>query len=131
MKYLESGVVGKIICFEGLDYMRIRVKNPETGIISTIYTKPENASNPNLYKDGDVDLEKIDPEEDEETSLAEWIAVHYKDFGCELEFVTDKSSEGTQFLKGFTGLGGFLRYKVDLEAAEADFYEDSDEDDFI
>ena len=40
MKYLESGVVGKVICFEGLDYLRIRVKNPETGTISTIYAKP-------------------------------------------------------------------------------------------
>lgn len=56
MKYLETGVVGKIICFEGLDYLRIRVKNPETGIESTIYTKPENANNPDLYKDGDVIL---------------------------------------------------------------------------
>jgi peptide subunit release factor 1 (eRF1) len=26
--------------------------------------------------------------------------------------VTDKSPEGTQFLKGFSGLGGFLRYKA-------------------
>lgn len=40
MKYLETGVVSKIVCFEGLDYLRIRVKNPETGIINTIYTKP-------------------------------------------------------------------------------------------
>lgn len=118
MKYLESGVVGKIVCFEGLDYLRIRVKNVETGALSTIYTKPENASNAALYKDGDVELERV-YEEDEEDSLAEWIAHHYKDFGCELEFVTDKSPEGTQFLKGFSGLGGFLRYKVDLEAQEA------------
>lgn len=27
MKYLESGVISKVICFEGLDYLRIRVKN--------------------------------------------------------------------------------------------------------
>ena len=29
--------------------------------------------------------------------------------------MTDKSPEGTQFLKGFTGLGGFLRYKVEMD----------------
>lgn len=51
-------------------------------------------------------------ENEEESTLAEWLAIHYKDFGCELEFVTDKSPEGTQFFKGFSGLGGFLRYKV-------------------
>lgn len=60
MKYVESGVVGKIICFEGLDYLRIKLKNPETGIISTIYVKPEQANKPELYKDGNVELEKIE-----------------------------------------------------------------------
>lgn len=60
MKYVESGVVGKIICFENLDYLRIRLKNPETGILSTIYVKPENANKPELFKDGNVELEKVE-----------------------------------------------------------------------
>lgn len=46
MKYVEGGVVGKIICYEGLDYLRIKLKNPETGVMSTIYVKPENANKP-------------------------------------------------------------------------------------
>ncbi len=59
--------------------------------------------------------------------------MNYTTFGCELEFVTDKSPEGTQFYKGFTGLGGFLRYKVDMEhvLADAEEYVESDDDDFI
>lgn len=44
--------------------------------------------------------------------------------------MTDKSPEGTQFLKGFSGMGGFLRYKIDLEAQEDEYIED-DDDDFI
>jgi peptide subunit release factor 1 (eRF1) len=28
MKLIESGAVGKIICFEDLDYMRIKLRNP-------------------------------------------------------------------------------------------------------
>ena len=115
MKYLETGVAGKILCYENLDYVRIKLKNPLTGMTSTVYTKTENANNPQLYKDGDTELERVD-EENEESSLPEWLAHHYKDFGCELEFVTDKSPEGTQFLKGFFGFGGLLRYKVDLNA---------------
>lgn len=130
MKYVESGVVGKIICWENLEHLRIRLKNPETGTISTIYVKPDQANKPELYRDGNVELEKVE-EEEEETSLAEWIAHHYKDFGCELEFVTDKSSEGTQFVKGFGGFGGFLRYKVDLESHEAEFVEEDSDEDFI
>jgi len=76
-------------------------------------------------------LEKIEDEEDQ--SLAEWLAIHYKDFGCELEFITDKSPEGTQFVKGFSGLGGFLRYKVDTDHLlnnNTEEYDDED-DDFI
>lgn len=62
MKYIEAGtgVVGKIICFENLDYLRIKLKNPITGSFSVIYVKPENANKPELYKDGDVELEKVD-----------------------------------------------------------------------
>jgi peptide chain release factor subunit 1 len=35
-----------------------------------------------------------------------------------LEFVTDKSEEGSQFVRGFGGIGGMLRYQVDLAAFE-------------
>lgn len=50
MKLVESGAVGKIVCFEGLDYLRIKLRNTETQNLSTIYVKPENASNPSLYQ---------------------------------------------------------------------------------
>jgi len=40
--------------------LRIRLKNPETGILSTIYVKPENANKAELYKDGNVELEKVE-----------------------------------------------------------------------
>ena len=36
----------------------------------------------------------------------------YKDFGANLELITNKSQEGSQFCKGFGGIGGLLRYKV-------------------
>lgn len=65
--------------------------------------------------------------------MPEWLSIHYKDYGCEIEFITDKSPEGTQFVKGFSGLGAFLRYKVDFDhfINEEPEYEDEDEDDFI
>ena len=44
--------------------------------------------------------------------MLEWLANHYKEFGCLLEFVTDRSEEGNQFCKGFGGIGGVLRYSV-------------------
>ena len=72
----------------------------------------------------------------EKEPLVEWMANNYKNFGCNLEFVTDRSSEGTQFVKGFGGIGGILRWKVDFvelnsyeEAAELDADDDDDDDD--
>ena len=46
--------------------------------------------------------------------LVDWMANNYKHFGYKLEFVTDRSREGTQFTKGFGGIGGVLRWKVEF-----------------
>jgi peptide chain release factor subunit 1 len=59
-------------------------------------------------------------------SFLEWLAEAYKDFGANLEFVSDRSGEGNQFVKGFGGIGAILRYKVNFEQL-ADY---SDDDEF-
>ncbi|KAJ4889841.1 Eukaryotic peptide chain release factor subunit 1-2 [Raphanus sativus] len=46
--------------------------------------------------------------------LLEWFANEYEHFGCTLEFVTNKSQEGSQFCRGFGGIGGMLRYQLDM-----------------
>lgn len=38
--------------------------------------------------------------------LLEWLANNYKSFGATLEIITDKSQEGSQFVRGFGGIGG-------------------------
>ena len=53
--------------------------------------------------------------EHENDLFIDWIAENYKNYGCNLVFVSDKSGEGTQFVEGFGGIGGILRYKVDIE----------------
>ena len=52
--------------------------------------------------------------------------------GATLEIITDKSQEGSQFCKGFGGVGGILRYKVDFQSFEVfeHHYEKDDLDDF-
>jgi peptide chain release factor subunit 1 len=67
----------------------------------------------------------------EPASLLEWFADKYKEFGANLEFVTNRSQEGAQFVKGFGGIGGILRYKLDLQTLTVDdddeeFYSDDD-----
>jgi len=48
--------------------------------------------------------------------------------------VTDKSQEGSQFCKGFGGIGGLLRYEVDFsqyEEPEQELDDDADLDGFM
>ena len=65
--------------------------------------------------------------------LLEWLADNYKGFGANLDFVTTRSQEGAQFVKGFGGIGGLLRYKVDFtnlaafDEDEDEFYSDDDD----
>jgi len=51
-----------------------------------------------------------------------------------LEFVTNKSQEGSQFVKGFGGIGALLRYQVDFLEMEGgdddDIVRDADDDFF-
>jgi len=61
----------------------------------------------------------------------DWIAENFKEFGCDLIFITDKSAEGSQFVKGFSGIGGFLRYNVDYDNIAEANSADEDDDDFI
>ena len=71
----------------------------------------------------------------EQMPLAEWLCTNYSKMGARIEFITDKSQEGFQFVKGFGGIGGFLRYKVELEDHVGDTHAGGDdfdpESDFI
>jgi peptide chain release factor subunit 1 len=92
------------------------------------------------YKDQQKDREKfldkstgLEMEQAEEPQpLLEWFTEKYKDFGANLEFVTNRSQEGAQFVKGFGGIGGLLRYKVDfnnltsVDEEDDEFYSDED-----
>jgi peptide chain release factor subunit 1 len=69
----------------------------------------------------------------ESIMLSEWLAENYNEFGAKLHFITDKSSEGFQFVKGFGGIGAMMRYQLELENLNPDNFNqaDDDEDDFI
>jgi len=74
-----------------------------------------------------ADLEVI-----EKLSLLEWFANNYKSFGAVLEFITNKSQEGSQFCKGFGGIGGILRYKVDFNSMEnEEIAQEDDQEDYF
>jgi peptide chain release factor subunit 1 len=45
-----------------------------------------------------------------------------------MEFMTDHSHEGNQFVKGFSGVGGLLRWKIDFEQMNGGGEDDHDGD---
>jgi len=145
LKSLEMGAVENLILWENLDVTKFKIYENVTKEDGTIEKKPhEYYMTPEQQKGPEFEKMFVDETgaklEFEEISLLEWLAEHYTDFGCKLEFVSDQTSEGAQFVKGFGGIGGLLRYKVDSsEAAEHDSADDhhapnakdeeSDEDD--
>ena len=46
----------------------------------------------------------------------------------DVNFITDRSQEGSQFVRGFGGIGGMLRYKVDFQAMQCDDFDDEEFD---
>ena len=114
LQALEMGAVDTLIVFENLDMLRYVLKNPQTQeeVILHLNSEQENDTNNFLTEEG-IELEFV-----EKSELVEWFAEKYKQFGAILEFITDKSQEGTQFVKGFGGLGGILRYAVDFTEFE-------------
>lgn len=69
-------------------------------------------------------------EKKDDDLFIDYIAENYHDFGCNLEVVSDKSGEGTQFVEGFGGIGGILRYKIDLIEHTGDYESISDDEIF-
>ncbi|XP_077466115.1 eukaryotic peptide chain release factor subunit 1 isoform X1 [Stigmatopora argus] len=146
LKALEMGAVEILIVYENLDTMRyiLRVHGAESngaengtrktggdlGVRSqtgstflffgfpdekTLYLTPEQEKDKSHFTDKETGQEH---ELIESMPLLEWFANNYKKFGATLEIVTDKSQEGSQFVKGFGGIGGILRYRVDFQGME-------------
>ncbi len=126
LKALELGACDVIIVWEGLTTVRYTLKNADgEEVIKNI---DPNTPKDEFLKDSDGSEMEIVSEK----PFLEWLAESYKDYGTTLEFVTDRSSEGAQFVRGFGGIGAMLRYKVNFEQLISDdeYYSDSDSDEY-
>jgi peptide chain release factor subunit 1 len=133
LKALDIGAVEDLIVWENLEINRYVLRNQSTGEETVVHLNKEQEGKDEFFRDKETgtELETIEKE-----TLVEWMANNYKSFGCNLEYVTDRSGEGTQFVKGFGGIGGILRWKVDFvemnnfeDASHLDHEDDDDDDD--
>lgn len=112
MNLLEGGVVEILMLWDSLETVRYVT---DTGI---------------FYKEnlGDIDEYNIL----ESCSLIDYIVDNYRK-RCDIQFISDSSTEGAQFCKGFGGIGGILRYRYDtIDEYNSENNNDSlSEDDFM
>ncbi|KAK1822628.1 translation termination factor eRF1 [Friedmanniomyces endolithicus] len=111
LKALEAGAAETLIVYENLEMTRWQLKSSE-GPEVILHTTKAQEVNRDLFRDKDTgqEMEPVD-----QMPFLEWLAEKYRDFGATLEFVSDRSSEGNQFVRGFGGIGAILRYKLNFE----------------
>ena len=130
MKALEDGVVQKLLIYDDLEHYRVVLKgqNMDEPIVKFMTPAELTADDALIDDETKQEMDLIEKE-----AFVDWIAENYMHFGCELYFVTDRSPEGSQFVKGFGGVGGFLRYKVDYDTDWDNVIRETsdDEEDFI
>lgn len=112
MKALEMSALEKLLLYDEIEITRYEIRQPGKDDPKIHYLTPAQEEDPKYFKDAEtgVELEVINSE-----PLGDWLMVNYQHFGCKIELITDKTQEGFQFCKGFGGVGGLLRYKIDIE----------------
>jgi peptide chain release factor subunit 1 len=111
MKALKMGAVHTLIVWEELAINRYTITNPSTGEVKEEIMTAADAGRKELKKDP---VTGMLTNEVECCPLVEYLAENYKKFGCVLEFVTNRCQEGAQFVRGFGGIGGLMRYRIDF-----------------
>jgi len=110
---IDSSAVQTLIVYESLELNRF-VLNTPTGE-KVLYLTPQQEANQKYLKDPETGQ---DLEIKEKAAYVEWLAENYRKLGLSLQFVTDNSQEGSQFVKGFGGIGCLLRFIVDFSTLD-------------
>jgi len=124
LKAFDMGAVDILIVWDNLAITRYKVKNPSTGEEDFIYLDKHQIQNENNFKNkkSGVTMDIVS-----KVNLLEWITENYKKKQAKLSIVTDRSQQGSQFVKGFGGIGGILRYQISLDVEEFDEMDEQDD----
>ncbi|KAJ2777346.1 translation termination factor eRF1 [Coemansia javaensis] len=136
LKALDAGAVEKLIVWENLDVSRIVLRASDGSEVERFLSPAQEKDRTNFRdKATGAEMEVVSKE-----LMLEWLAEVYSQRGATLEFITDNSSEGAQFVRGFGGIGGTLRWQADMAQLGSDgagdddddlYYDDSDDKDGV
>lgn len=118
MMAYDSGAIETLILWDELNVYRCLMETDSGDQDIQYYTEYQLEKGEHLKGEFHHLKEKI--------LLTEWMADHHKEKGAKLEFVTDKSPEGAQFIKGLSGIGAFLRFQMSFDV----YKENTDDDGF-
>jgi peptide chain release factor subunit 1 len=125
---LEQGLIETLIVWEELSDIRYELVSTEDAMKTKVVIKAA----PSLLDDQKkVQAMTTFPGYEIVSSmpLLDWIFEHHKDFGAKLKLVSSVTSIGNQFVNGFGGLGGMMRFKATDEVFEGPAGENEDTED--
>ncbi|MCJ1444622.1 MAG: Polypeptide release factor (eRF1) in translation termination [Stictis urceolatum] len=111
-KYFLAGAIDQLIVYESLETIRwsFQPSDPQKPTI-VVHTMSDDSDRTN-FMDADTWQEM---EIAKQMPLLEWFVEVHQQFGATLQFVSNRSGEGHQFVQGFGGVGAILRYVLNLE----------------
>jgi len=114
---LTSGLLDNLIIWNDLPTVRWElVKTSDSSVTKVLY-----------LEEGKCWEENQDWTVKSNMPLLDWVLEHYGEFGADLELISDQTDVGAQFVKGFGGLGGLLRYQSELPSTALEVPEESEE----
>lgn len=140
LEAMEMGAIQELILWEELEVNRYELRNNQTGKETVLYLTADEEKaegREDFFQDSETGLPLNIKAK---LPLVQWISEVHQNFGCNLQLVSDQSGLGNQFVKGFGGIGGTLRWKVDTaeeescpaedenDSAELDLFWNEDED---
>ena len=103
---LEIGAVKNLILWEHLDLHRIVIQKEKK---ETLFVKKNEIIN--ILKESEIV---------ENDLFIDWITENNQ-YGCDVNIVTDRTSHGMQFVKGFNGIGAILRWNVEFDQYDEEY----------
>jgi peptide chain release factor subunit 1 len=120
---LTNGLLETLIIWNDLKYVRVELVKNSTSETQILYLSEKD----NLDESAEwTVLSKV--------ALLDWVLEHYNEFGAVIELVSDETDVGAQFVKGFGGLAGILRFQAELPSNNPQLVhedeENNDEDEY-
>jgi len=114
MYALTNGLLSSIIIWNDLTYVRWELVKKATNETKILY----------LPEEKDLD-ESAEWTVQTKIALLDWL-LDNNEFGAVIELVSDETDVGAQFVKGFGGLGGILRFQTELPSNNPQLVQDEE-----